>query len=81
MSTSMLATFVSVPAIIVATTWIIAVIIAILRLSGVTRRSYPKNKCERQKSPANPFTKFFHVHSFLPCCRTMATPMPARFEA
>ena len=54
-------------AIIVA---IIIPIIAILRLSGSAGRcDDAKNKCERQKSPANPFTKIFHVCSCLPCQR------------
>jgi hypothetical protein len=52
---------VPIPVLIVAlTTLIIAV--AILGLSGAGGRSkYSQNKCERQKSPANPFSKFFHV--------------------
>jgi hypothetical protein len=58
---------VPVPAIaVLVTTVIIAIIIAIiiatLRRSGTACRSnYPKNKCERQKSPANPSSKFFHI--------------------
>jgi hypothetical protein len=52
---------VPIPVLTVAlTTLIIAV--AILGLSGAGCRSkYSKDKCERQKSPANPFSKFFHV--------------------
>jgi hypothetical protein len=45
---------------ILIATLIIAV--AILRLNDtVCRSKYSNNKCERQKSPANPFSKFFHI--------------------
>jgi hypothetical protein len=46
---------------VLLTTLIIAIIIAILRLSDTAGRGkYPKNKCERQKSPAYPFSIIFH---------------------
>lgn len=56
---------------------IIVALVAILGLSGAANGGYSQNKCERQKSPANPFSIIFHIRSclLLPKGR-MATAVP-----